>query len=116
MAHTTLEEVITAARTLPLEDQRRLRQWLEEQDRQIAGQEQQGNADQAANRRAREMRWLEEHEAEYAGQWLALDGDRVLACGADAKQVYAAARAAGIDVPFVVFAEDPKRAQWGGWL
>jgi len=62
------------------------------------------------------MRWLEEHEAEYAGQWLALDGDRLLACGANAKQVYAAARVAGVDVPFVVFAEDREKAQWGGWL
>ena len=117
MAHTTLEEMIDAARTLPREDQRRLRQWLEEQERQMAGQKQQEvSASQTTNRRAGEMRWLEEHEAEYAGQWLALDGDRLLACGAEAKQVYTAARAAGVNVPFVVFAEDAQRAQWGSWL
>jgi len=116
MAHTTLEEMIAVARTLPPEDQRRLRQWLEEQERQMARQEPQAvAADQTANRRGMELRWLEEHEADYAGQWLALDGDRLLACGADAKQVYAAAGAAGVHVPFVVLAEDPQKPQWGGW-
>jgi hypothetical protein len=53
-----------------------------------------------------EMRWLAEHEAEYVGQWLALDGDRLLSHGADRHKVRAAARAQGVESPFVVFAED----------
>jgi len=40
MDHTTLEEMITAARRLSLEDQRRLRQWLEEQEYQVIGHQQ----------------------------------------------------------------------------
>jgi hypothetical protein len=46
------------------------------------------------------MRWVSEHRKEYIGEWIALDGDRLLAHGTDAKAVFAAARSQ-VEVPFV---------------
>ena len=57
----------------------------------------------------RELRWLKEHAREYAGQWVALDGDRLIAHGPDAKAVFAAARADGAYLPMVSQVEDPDR-------
>ena len=39
------------------------------------------------------MEWMRQHRKEYGGQWVALDGDRLLAAGTDALEVYAAAKA-----------------------
>jgi hypothetical protein len=46
------------------------------------------------------LKWMEEHEAEYAGQYIALDGDRLVAHGADPNEVFAALRAAAPPVPY----------------
>lgn len=59
--------------------------------------------------RSHEMKWLHDHAREYIGQWVALDGDRLIAHGYDAKAVYAAARADGAYLPMVDSVEDPDR-------
>ncbi len=59
--------------------------------------------------RSREMQWLHDHAREYAGQWVALDGDRLIAHGPDAKAVFAAARADGAYMPLVDSVTDPDR-------
>ncbi|NOT63695.1 MAG: hypothetical protein HOP19_26070 [Acidobacteria bacterium] len=48
-------------------------------------------------------RWLKEHQHEYAGEWIALDGDRLIAHGLDAAAVYAAADADGAYLPLVTY-------------
>ena len=53
------------------------------------------------------MKWLREHAREYANQWVALDGDRLIAHGVNASQVYVAARADNATLPMVTFVEDP---------
>ncbi|HMV47494.1 MAG TPA: DUF5678 domain-containing protein [Blastocatellia bacterium] len=57
----------------------------------------------------REMQWLIDHARAYAGQWVALDGDRLIAHGPDAKEVYAAANADGAYLPLVTQVEDPDK-------
>ena len=59
--------------------------------------------------RTREMDWLEENRAKYADQWVVVEGDRLIAADADAHKVFTAAKAAGIEVPFLVHVlpEDP---------
>lgn len=64
---------------------------------------------------SREMKWLAEHSSEYAGQWVALDGDRLIAHGSDAAEVYAAARNAGVSLPLVEFVEDPDAPPFAGF-
>jgi hypothetical protein len=55
------------------------------------------------------MRWLDANRKAYADQWVAIEGDRLVAANVDPLQVFSAAKAAGIPTPFVVqvLAEDP---------
>ena len=52
--------------------------------------------------RSREIDWLKENRARYADQWVVVEGDRLIAADADALNAYDAAKAAGIEVPFLV--------------
>jgi hypothetical protein len=65
-----------------------------------------------------EKRWLAANGDKYAGQWVALDGSRLLAHGADAPSVYRTSRAtlAGSDrVPLVVLVQSADALPFGGW-
>ena len=46
--------------------------------------------------RSREAQWLRKHRDAYAGQWVALDGERLIASGHDLKQVATTARRSGV--------------------
>ena len=52
--------------------------------------------------RTLEMKWINENRAAYADQWVAMQGDRLIAAGTDPMKVFAAAKAEGIRSPFVV--------------
>jgi len=49
------------------------------------------------------QRWMDEHSHEYGGQWVALDGDRLIAHGPNAAEVFAAAKADGAYLPLVTY-------------
>jgi hypothetical protein len=51
--------------------------------------------------RSREMAWLAAHQLEYAGQWVALDGDRLIAASAVEREVWEAVKADGAKLPLV---------------
>lgn len=53
----------------------------------------------------RALEWMRQHRKQYGGQWVALDGDRLLAAGPNAQEVYAAAIAAGVAVPMIDYLE-----------
>lgn len=55
----------------------------------------------------RETTWIAEHKREYAGQWVALDGDRLIAHGKHHDEVWTAAKADGAYLPLCTFIEDP---------
>jgi len=57
----------------------------------------------------RERQWLAQHRREYANQWVALDGDRLIAAGQDHDTVWAAAEADGAHLPLITFIEDPDK-------
>ena len=52
--------------------------------------------------RQREMNWIQENRARYANQWVVVDGDRLIAADVDGHRAFTAAKAAGIEVPFLV--------------
>ena len=52
--------------------------------------------------RATEMKWITRNRPAVADQWVAVEGDRLVAADADAQKVFAAAKAEGIESPFVV--------------
>ncbi len=43
------------------------------------------------------LRWIQEHREEFASQYVALDGDRLIAHSPDPDEVIAAVRAAGLN-------------------
>jgi hypothetical protein len=63
----------------------------------------------------REMKWLAEHARDYAGQWVALDGDRLIAHSFTHDQVRAAAEADGAWLPLITFVEDPDAPPFAGF-
>ncbi len=105
----TLEQIIEEAKKLPVEEQRRLRAALEALDSN-------GDAQPAYGTRERERVWIETHCDEYLGQWVAVEDDRLVAHGTDPRQVYLAARDAGIEVPYLVRVEKREEPYTGGWL
>jgi Family of unknown function (DUF5678) len=52
---------------------------------------------------------------EYLGQWVALEGDALIAHGANAREVYLAARQAGSDAPYLVHITPKTDPYIGGW-
>jgi len=52
--------------------------------------------------RATERMWIERNRAAFADQWVAVEGDRLIAAGTDAQKVFNAAKSEGIESPFVV--------------
>jgi hypothetical protein len=126
MEHTTFEQAIEVVKSLPTDDRERFRAWFKEQERldtttngttmnQSQGKTLLLTLEARAARFQRALRWLDENKAKYLGQWVALDGDRLLAVGTNGKQVYAEAVAAGVAVPLLqqINAEDD--LPFGGW-
>ncbi len=68
--------------------------------------------------RTSEYAWLEQHRDEYAGQYVALDGDTLIAAGESAKEVVSVARARGIVGALLLYVEDsqqPRSISGGLW-
>ena len=65
--------------------------------------------------RSRELHWLADHRKEYTGRWVALDGYRLLASSDNPKEVFAAARKAGVPHPLFHWVDPPDAPPFGGW-
>ena len=61
------------------------------------------------------MKWIGEHREEFDGQWVALDGDTLLAHGTDGKKVHAAAQAKGVKTPLMHRVSIKETQPFGGW-
>jgi hypothetical protein len=59
-------------------------------------------------------RWMKAHRQEYAGQWVALDAERLIAHGADAQAVFAAAKADGAYLPLTAFIPEADEPPFAG--
>lgn len=121
--HTTLEQAIEVVNSLPTSERERFGEWFKEQERldtKTNGASALVHSDTAflqerEARFQRALRWIEENKAAYLGQWVALDGDRLLAVGTDGKQVYAEAVAAGVAVPLLQQINVDDDLPFGGW-
>lgn len=105
----TLEQIIDEARALAPAEKRRLRQVL---DQDLENQP----LEPSYQTYEREHAWVEAHRDEYLGQWVAVDGNKLVAHGTNPRQVYLAAREAGIEVPYVVRVHEREEPFTGGWL
>jgi hypothetical protein len=110
----SFDQIIKSIEQLPASEQERIRRWLDEKG--TSNGEEDGSQAQA-NRSAKSLRWLHENREKYSGQWVALDGDRLIASGPTAKEVYSKAKAEGIGIPFVELVTERESMPFtGGWL
>src|SRR5262249_47976043 len=105
----TVNQIIEEAKKLPAEERRRLRIALESLDPS-------GEVAPPPTSHDQERAWIHAHRKEYLGQWVAVDRDRLVAHGVDARSVYLAAREAGIPSPRVDGVESQEEPFTGGWL
>ena len=61
-----------------------------------------------------ELEWLANESSHFAGEWVALDGNRLIAHGPKLAAVTAAAQAAGVSQPFFASVPDSD-LPFGGW-
>lgn len=123
----TLEQLIKEASNLPMEEQRRLRAALERLD--VSGEAQSANAGPQPQEpqclyvnngddriRLGRLEWLKAHREEYGGQYVALDGEQLVAAGANYRIAREKAREAGKSDAFVTYLPKPDEvAEMGGW-
>lgn len=112
MPDITAETVLQQITALPRDEQLRLERLLEQWCRERASAPVKPPRDQRLPPRpmpdsSREMQWLADHARAYAGQWVALDGDRLIAHSPDYKEVFATTDADGAPLPLITFVEDP---------
>ena len=110
----SFDQIIKSIEQLPAAEQERIRQWLKDKEARNG----EGHASQAdANRSAKSLTWLRDNREKYSGQWVALDGDRLIASGPTAKEVYSKAKAEGVEIPFVELVTERESAPFTGrWL
>ena len=110
----SVDQIIESIEQLPASEQERIRRWLDQNGTSN------GEADSSqanANHSAKSLRWLHDNREKYSGQWVALDGDRLIASGATAKEVYSKAKAEGVEIPFVELVTEQESGPFtGGWL
>jgi hypothetical protein len=61
------------------------------------------------------MQWVADHRAEYLNQWVVLHGDQLISAAPDSKTAYEAAKAVGIETPFLHHIIDEPEAFYAGW-
>lgn len=114
-----LEQMIDEARSLSPAEKRKLRQVLDLELDQVkahgrAQPTQSDNGDEET--RERRLEWLKSHREEYGGQYVALDGNQLIAVGSNYRITREKALAAGKTNAFVTYLSKPDEAtEMGGW-
>jgi hypothetical protein len=105
MSQTTAETLLPQISSLPISEKVKLRQLLDEQLRNPEAMKNGVTFVKPVPTPDPEpsLRWVNEHGREYGGQWVALDGDRLIAHGEKAEEVFAAADADGAYLPLVTY-------------
>lgn len=121
MSAVTLTNLLEQIATLPVADQRQLVTQLQENLNGTSTEPANNGSTNGSHAKPKvvhlksipqpdpepNFRWIREHGDEYVGQWVALDGDRLIAHGTDGIAVHAAARADGSYLPLVTFLPSP---------
>jgi hypothetical protein len=101
------EQIAQMVKNLPLEDYDKLRELIDEEKKKRE------KSLWRMKRYQKAKEWLAANGKKYMNQWVCLEGDKLIAHGADALEVHKKAVAAGVESPFLhhIVEELP----WGGW-
>lgn len=113
----TAEHILVLIEKLPLTERTRLNHLLTEQtpeptkpkpplDKRVPSQPMPDDT--------REMEWVERHKNEYAGQWVALDGDRLIAGSSSRIEISAAIKADRATLPLILRIPSPNDLPYVG--
>jgi Family of unknown function (DUF5678) len=107
----TAEQIIENVRALPKPEREKFFELIEAEKPEKGGSR---DLEKQNEKFRLALKWVEENRKEFDGQFVLLEGDRLIAHGKNPKKLYEAARAEGIDIPFVkrIIAEDKP---FGGW-
>ena len=97
MSQTTAELILAEIAALPAEEREKLKALLNRRPAVTQAHQSSFIPPFDTHDSAPSLCWIEEHRAEFAGQFVALDGDRLVAHGADSQEVIAAVRASGLN-------------------
>lgn len=111
---TNLEQAIEIIRALPIEDYGKLREVIDEEERRRRETDKKIELGRRIEKFKKAEKWLEENRENYMNQWVCLEGDRLIAHGADALEVHRKAKEAGIEIPFMEHIVEEKYP-FGGW-
>ena len=112
MSGSSIEDILKEIAQLPQSEQNRLRHLLDRREEQVPSRGRAVSIDPVPDSTL-ELQWLVEHARQYAGQWVALDGNRLIAHGLVASEVFDAADADGANLPLITFVEEPENAYAG---
>jgi len=106
MSTITVENILQQIDQLPPFEQSRLAQLLEERRVEWVPQPAKAPRDKRLPDRqalddTREREWIKKHRQEYAGQWVALDGDRLIAASPNRLEISAAVKADSAKLPLI---------------
>ncbi len=109
MSSVTVESILSQVNQLPPSDRERLIEMLSEESEakpELPPSRPVAPAIGVGDRTA-EYKWLAKHRREYIGQWIALKGDQLIAHSHNAKEMFAQVDASGMEMPLVLYVEDP---------
>ncbi|MBL8205565.1 MAG: hypothetical protein JNM09_15120 [Blastocatellia bacterium] len=113
MSTITAESMLQLIEQMPLSEQLKLKQLMAQRVEPQPKQLDKHLQPKPIPDSTREMRWLAEHQREYVGQWVALDGDRLIAASPNHEEVAAAADADGAYLPLFTYIDDPDKVYAG---
>jgi hypothetical protein len=112
MSGSWIEDILREIAQLPQTDRNRLRQLLDQRDDSEISRDRAVSLVPVPDS-TRELQWLVDHARQYAGQWVALDGDRLIAHSQVAREVFDAADADGAHLPLITFVEHSENVYAG---
>lgn len=102
MSTNTFDAVLRQVELLPPAQQRQLVRIIEERQEQSTKPPLDKRVPcEPMKDRTRELVWIEQHRHEYAGQWVALDGDRLIAASPIRAEISVAIKADGAELPLI---------------
>jgi uncharacterized protein DUF5678 len=111
MSTPTLNEIKQQVLLLTDEDRKALADFLAAHTEGAAG-----NGKQSERRDfSRDLEWIRQNRQLYPGQFVALNEGQLVASGSKEREVWEAARRAGVTVPFLAYIETTAEESFGGW-